>query len=174
MYIPKLVTFLQVLCAYDAAETRHRRYRMTSTLLVPALIIAMTIAAESAAQPSAPSDDVAADLTPITREGALQRADSLYLQLDLDHDGIVTRGEAIRATTQLREQRKTTGKDVAPGIGSHTARFMMRRFAGAQSITRQQFEQAMLAHFNEMDLDHDGILSIGERQRARDAKSSGQ
>jgi hypothetical protein len=87
----------------------------------------------------------------------------------------VTRSEALKATAQLRAARRATGRDVAPGIGGHTARFLERRFLGAQSITRQQFEQAMLAHFDAMDLDHDGILSTQEREQARGgAGRSGQ
>ncbi|MFL6725557.1 MAG: hypothetical protein ACJ8FS_03455 [Sphingomicrobium sp.] len=63
--------------------------------------------------------------------------------------------------------RASTGRDVAPGIGGHTLRFLERRFAGLQAVTRQQFEDAFLAHFDQMDVDHDGILTAAEREHAR-------
>jgi hypothetical protein len=148
---------------------------MTRAFLFPAALLVAAFAAEVAAQPSEPSARLPVDLAPITRDGALGRADSLYGQLDLDHDGILTRSEALQAMAQLRAERRVTGKDVAPGIGGHTARFLERRFLGVQSITRQQFEQAMLAHFDAMDLDHDGILSTQEREQSRSgARRSGQ
>jgi hypothetical protein len=174
MNIPKPVTFLQRASAEGAAQTQCRRHRMTRALLYPAAIFSIVFAAEAAAQSPAPPSPPAVDLPPITRDGAVQRADSLFLQLDLNHDGIVARGEAMQATTHLKAERKATGRDVAPGIGGHTARFMLRRFAGAESINREQFEEAMLAYFDEMDLDRDGILSTAERERVRGTKRSGQ
>jgi hypothetical protein len=62
--------------------------------------------------------------------------------------------------------RASTGRDVAPGIGGHTLRFLKHRFAGLQAVTKQQFEDAFLAHFDEMDTNHDGILTVAERERA--------
>jgi hypothetical protein len=35
-----------------------------------------------------------------------------------------------------------------------------------QSVTELQFEQAFLAHFDEMDTNHDGILTDTERRQA--------
>jgi hypothetical protein len=137
---------------------------MNSLRLLPAAILAAAFAVQAAAQP--------ADLAPITRDQALQRADALFAQLDLNHDGIVTREEAIQATSQLKAEARATGRDVAPGIGNHTARFLAHRFAGVQSIDRQQFEQAMLAHFDRMDLNRDGVLSTEEREQAKAGKRS--
>jgi hypothetical protein len=42
-------------------------------------------------------------------------------------------------------------------------------FAGAQSITLQQAETQALAHFDAMDLNHDGKVSAAEREQARAA-----
>lgn len=141
---------------------------MTKGLLYPTAILAVAFAVQASAQPAT----VAADLAPITRDQALKRADALFLLLDLNHDGVVTRDEAIQATSQLKAEAKATGRDVAPGIGGHTARFLARRFAGAESIDRQQFEQAMLAHFDHLDLNHDGVLSTDEREQAKIGKRS--
>jgi hypothetical protein len=143
---------------------------MTKISLFPAAILALGFAGAAVAQSSPPPAAASADLAPITRDEALQRADALFLQLDLNHDGIVTRDEAMQATSRLRAERQASGRDVAPGIGGHTGRFLARQFAAAQSITREQFEQAMLAHFDKMDLNHDGILSTEERQQAKAAR----
>lgn len=100
---------------------------------------------------------------PITRQEALERADRLFDRLDVDRDGRLTRSEVLLEGPRLRAERAASGIDVAPGIGGHTLRYMKRRFAGASSITREQFERAMLAHFAAMDRDHDGVLTAEER-----------
>jgi Ca2+-binding EF-hand superfamily protein len=102
----------------------------------------------------------------LTRQQAQDRADLLFTTLDRNHDGIVTPDEARQVGGKLMLQRAVTGKDVAPGIGGHTLRFFEHRFAGAQSVTKPQFEQAMLEHFDEMDVNHDGVLTAAEREQA--------
>jgi hypothetical protein len=99
----------------------------------------------------------------LTRQDAVNRADAIFQKLDYDHDGILTRDEAMIAGVRLRAQSLATGVDAAPGIGGRTERYLERVFANAQSVNRRQFEQAMLAHFNQMDTDHDGILTPAER-----------
>jgi hypothetical protein len=103
----------------------------------------------------------------LTREQARERADQLFERFDLNHDGFVTRGEAQSLGRKLLLLRASTGRDVAPGIGGHTLRFLKHRFVGLQAVTRQQFEEAFLAHFDEMDANHDGILTAAEREQAR-------
>ncbi|MFL6764719.1 MAG: hypothetical protein ACJ8FO_05930 [Sphingomicrobium sp.] len=102
----------------------------------------------------------------LTREQALQRADERFEQFDLNRDGVVTRQEAQRLGPKLLLQRAMTGRDVAPGIGGHTLRFLKRRFAGVEAVTRQQFEAAFLAHFDLMDINRDGVLTAEEREEA--------
>jgi hypothetical protein len=51
---------------------------MTRAFLFPAAVLVAAFAAEAAAQPAEPSARLAVDLAPITRDGALGRADSLY------------------------------------------------------------------------------------------------
>ena len=107
-------------------------------------------------------------LTNLTRPQALERADRLFDQFDVNHDGVVTRQEAQQVGARLEKARMLTGRDVAPGLGGHTLRFLRRRFAGMESVARNQFEAAMLAHFDEMDTDHDGILTPAERKAVPD------
>jgi hypothetical protein len=110
------------------------------------------------AQPPPPSD--------LTRQQVRDRADELFDRFDLNHDGHVTRSEARVLGRRLLLLRAATGRDVAPGIGGHTLRFLEHRFAGRQEVTKPQFEAAFLAHFDDMDVNHDGILTAAERQEA--------
>jgi hypothetical protein len=102
----------------------------------------------------------------LTRQQARDRADQLFTMFDRNHDGVITPDEAQQVGEKLMLQRAVTGKDVAPGIGGHTLQFMEQRFADKPSVTKPEFEQAMLAHFDQMDLNHDGILTAAEREQA--------
>lgn len=102
----------------------------------------------------------------LTRAQALERADHLFDTFDANRDGLVTVAEAREVGAQLLLRRAATGRDVAPGIGGHTLRFFEHAFAGVQAVTRPQFEQAMLVHFDQMDSNHDGVLTAAERKAA--------
>jgi hypothetical protein len=103
----------------------------------------------------------------ISRPEAVARADALFDALDANHDGYLTLPEAMVTGARLRAQRASTGVDVKPGIGGHTERFLEHRFAGDLEITRRDFEQGMLAHFDRMDRNHDGVLTPAERAEAQ-------
>ena len=103
----------------------------------------------------------------LTRNQALERADQLFDRFDLNHDGVVTGKEEQSLGRRLLMQRAATGRDVAPGIGGHTLRFLEHTFAGMQSVTERQFEEAMLAHFDQMDVNRDGVLTAAEREDGR-------
>jgi hypothetical protein len=103
----------------------------------------------------------------VTRAQARERADQLFDQFDLNHDGYVTRQEAELLGSKLLLLRASTGRDGAPGIGGHTLRFLRHRFVGLKAVTKPQFEAAFLAHFDQMDVNHDGILTATERLQAR-------
>jgi len=103
----------------------------------------------------------------LTRAQVRDRADQLFERFDLNHDGYVTRDEAQLEGGKLLLLRASTGRDEAPGIGGHTLRFLRHRFAGLQAVTKPEFEAALLAHFDEMDTNHDGILTAEERLKAR-------
>jgi len=124
-----------------------------------------------AAATAAPAFAQLADSVPpqpdLTRNQALERADQLFDRFDLNHDGQVTRDEAERLGRKLMLQRAATGRDPAQGLGGHTLRFLKQRFSGAETVTRGQFEEAMLEHFDEMDVNHDGILTAAERLGAK-------
>ena len=92
-----------------------------------------------------------------TRAQAQQQADGMFQRFDLNHDGVVTREEAQQAAAQF-------------GAGGERVQPMIDRFFGsAQSVTLQQFEAQQLARFDRDDANHDGVVTVAERQQARAA-----
>lgn len=91
-----------------------------------------------------------------TREQAKQQADEMFQRFDLNHDGVVTRQEAEQAAAQF-------------GSGKRAEKMIDRMFGDAQSLTLQQAEAAALARFDRDDLNHDGVVTVAERQQARAA-----
>ena len=130
------------------------------------LAVGAFAAAIAASHPVVPPAEVATQEPDITREQARERADELFNRFDLNHDGYVSRDEAEFLGRKLLLLRAATGRDGAPGIGGHTLRFLKRRFAGVDSATKEQFEAAFLAHFDDMDSNHDGVLTAAERMQA--------
>lgn len=92
----------------------------------------------------------------MTRQQAQQMADAMFQRFDLNHDGIVTRQEAEQAAEQF-------------GAGGRAARMIDRLFGDSQSLTLQQAEAHALARFDRDDLNHDGVVTVAERQQARAA-----
>lgn len=90
----------------------------------------------------------------MTRAQAQQMADSMFQRFDLNHDGVVTRQEADQAAAQF---------------GGRAERLVERVFGTAQSLTLQQFEAQQLARFDRDDANHDGVVTVAERQQARAA-----
>lgn len=90
----------------------------------------------------------------MTREQARQHADAMFQRLDLNHDGIVTRQEAEQAAQQF-------------GAGKRAEKMIDHMFGNAQSLTLQQAEAEALARFDRADLNHDGVVTVAERQQAR-------
>jgi len=98
----------------------------------------------------------------MTRLKAQQMADGLFQQLDLNHDGTLTREEAERARSAI-----------GGGGGDRATRMIARVFGDSQSLTLTQFEGQALARFDRQDLNHDGVVTADERQQARAARESG-
>ena len=90
----------------------------------------------------------------MTRAQAQQMADGMFQRFDLNHDGVVTRQEADQAAAQF---------------GGRAERMVDRVFGTAQSLTLQQFEAQQLARFDRDDANHDGVVTVAERQQARAA-----
>ena len=99
----------------------------------------------------------------MTRLKAQQMADGLFQQLDLNHDGTLTREEAERARSAIG----------GGGGGDRATRMIARVFGDSQSLTLAQFEGQALARFDRQDLNHDGVVTADERQQARAAREAG-
>jgi hypothetical protein len=138
-------------------------------LLVTVALGATVFAAQAGARDTA----IGSAQPDMTRQQARERADSLFQMFDLDRDGVITREEANKVGQKLMAQRAALHRDVAAGLGGHTLKYLERTFAGAQSVTRQQFEDALLGHFDQMDANHDGVVTAAERDQARTQREAG-
>jgi len=92
----------------------------------------------------------------MTRAQAQQQADGMFQRFDINHDGVVTLQEAEQVASQF-------------GGGDRIQRMIDRTFGAAQSLTLPQFEAQALARFDRDDLNHDGVVTVAERQQARAA-----
>jgi hypothetical protein len=90
----------------------------------------------------------------MTREQARQMADQMFQRFDLNHDGVVTRDEAQQALSQF-------------GAGKRGERTIERMFGDSQQLSLQQAEAQALARFDRDDFNHDGIVTVAERQQER-------
>jgi hypothetical protein len=105
-----------------------------------------------------------------TRDQAKQMADMLFKRLDANGDGTVTRAEAEQVAQQFGAGNDSNGSRG----GGRIAMMISRAFGDAQSITLAQFETQAIARFDAMDLNHDGTLSVAERQQARAQRQAQQ
>jgi len=97
----------------------------------------------------------------MTRQKAQQLADRLFQQLDLNHDGALTRTEAEQARSAMG------------GGGDRAERMIARMFGDSQSVSQAQFEAQALERFDRQDLNHDGVVTAEERQQARQNRAQG-
>lgn len=104
-----------------------------------------------------------------TRAEAKQRADMLFQMLDANHDGTVTRAEAEQAARQFAASR---GGGDNGGHEGRIEKLINREFGAAQSLTLAQFEAQALATFDAMDLNHDGVVTVAERQQVREMRQA--
>jgi len=104
-----------------------------------------------------------------TRAEAQQRADMMFQMMDTNKDGTVTKAEADQALAQFQSMR---GGDNGGRGGGRMQRMIDEAFAGAPSLTLQQFEAQALARFDAADLNHDGVVTAAERQQARGQQSA--
>jgi Ca2+-binding EF-hand superfamily protein len=124
------------------------------TLLVTIALGAAVISTQALAQDGAGEHGSRA-MQDMTRAQAQQRAEMMFQRFDLNHDGTVTRQEAEQARAQL-------------GFGSQRVEKMIAQaFGDAQSLALQQFEAQALTRFDRDDLNHDGVVTVAERQQAR-------
>jgi Ca2+-binding EF-hand superfamily protein len=109
-----------------------------------------------------------------------QRAGQAFARLDANRDGNVTRAEFDQARGQLRAQReqrrgqrphrmmiRRMHRPGGPG-GPHGPGMRGHGLFGEQGfITREQMRERALAHFDRLDANRDGTVTVEERQQAR-------
>lgn len=108
----------------------------------------------SLASTAALAQDRGGSMQDMTRAQAQQQADAMFQRFDVNHDGVVTRAEAEQVAAQM-------------GGGDRAERMIDRVFGSAQSLTLQQLEAQQLARFDRDDANHDGVVTVAERQQAR-------
>ena len=145
----------------------------TFALIAVAAIAAISSQAQAQAQDQAPPQVQPAPQSgmrggwmqaDMTRQKAQQMADGLFQQLDLNHDGTLTRQEADQARSAIG----------GGGGGDRATRMIARLFGDAQAISQAQFEAQALARFDRQDLNHDGTVTAAERQQVRAAREAQQ
>ena len=100
----------------------------------------------------------------MTRDEAKQMADMMFQRLDANHDGTLTRAEADQAVARFADGRG----------GERIQRMITQTFGDSQSVTLAQFEAQALARFDAMDLNHDGTVTVAEREQARQQRAQAQ
>jgi 3-oxoacyl-ACP reductase-like protein len=139
--------------------------------LVTIALGAAVISAPTLAQPAQPQPQASGGgprggwmQRDFTRDQAKQMADMMFQQLDVNHDGTLTRAEADQGAAQF----------ASPRGGGRIQRMIAQAFGDAQSVTLQQFEAQALARFDRQDLNHDGVVTAAEREQARGQRAQAQ
>jgi hypothetical protein len=140
------------------------------TLLVTVALGATMISAAAVAQAPGGGERGQGMQRDMTRQQTQQMADGLFQQLDLNHDGVLTRAEADHAAAQLAAAHGGDDSNGGRG-GGRIQRMIERTFGAAPSVTVDQFEGQALARFDAQDLNHDGIVTTAERQQARQQRA---
>jgi Ca2+-binding EF-hand superfamily protein len=117
-------------------------------ILIPLAIAAVAVATPALAQ----MPQGGRMMQDMTRAQAQQMADTMFQRFDTNHDGTITRDEAQQAAAQF---------------GGRGQKMIDRVFGTAQSLTLQQIEAQQLARFDRDDLNHDGTVTVAERQQIR-------
>ena len=125
------------------------------------LLVTIALGAAIGATPAL-AQDHGGQMRDQTRQEAQQRADMLFQMLDVNKDGSVTKAEADAALAQFEAMRGDNDHR-----GGRMQRMIDDAFATTPTIGLAQFEAQALARFDAQDLNHDGTVSVAERQQAR-------
>lgn len=111
---------------------------------------------------------------------------ALFNRLDTNHDGVISRQEFMAARPEIRERRvmvmRNEGALGTPGMQMHEMHmhemgmrggFGAHLFAMADAnrdgrVSLREAEAAALAHFDRVDLNHDGRITPDERRQAHE------
>jgi hypothetical protein len=110
----------------------------------------------------------------VTRDEARARGErrrdemrqNMFERLDANHDGSISREEFAAAHERHEGPGRPGGPDGPGGPGHHRGMHGGAMF-GAEGITLEQMRARALERFDRADANHDGILTVAERQAAR-------
>ncbi len=110
-----------------------------------------------------------ADPPPVHRSDVERRAQTMFDRSDTNHDGILTLAEYHAALAAI--VRAKGGTPTPKGWAMVDAQFATVDQTHSGRVTRAQFIDAALAHFDGADLNHDGTVTPKEARIAAKIKN---
>jgi len=110
-----------------------------------------------------------ADPPPVQRAAVQHRAESMFDRCDTNHDGVLTLREYHAALAAIVKAKG--GTPTPKGWAVVDAQFATVDLAHAGRVTRAQFVDAALAHFDGADINHDGTVTPKEARTAAKIKN---
>jgi len=103
-------------------------------------------------------------------EGGGDMRQHMFDRLDTNHDGVISREEFAQAhATQSGPDHDMGPPPGGPG-GPEGGHGMGRMFGEQGFVTLEQMRARALARFDRADTNHDGVLTVAERQAARERR----
>jgi hypothetical protein len=122
------------------------------------VLAACVFASAACANPALAQEPAAPPANGLTRDEVIAVAASTFDHLDLNHDGIITREEAVQARAALTKDSKGSQK---------AEEFLDQVFGSGQKIDQQSFVAAAVARFDANDPNHDGVITFEEHDAAK-------
>ncbi len=110
-----------------------------------------------------------ADPPPVQRADVQQRAERMFDRCDTNHDGVLTLAEYHAALAAIVKAKG--GTPTPKGWAIVDAQFATVDQAHTGRVTRAQFVDAALAHFDGADINHDGTVTPKEARTAARIKN---
>ena len=110
-----------------------------------------------------------ADPPPVARTAVQQRAETMFDKCDTNHDGVLTLAEYHAALAAIVKAKGGTPTPKGWAIGD--AQFATVDQTHSGRVTRAQFVDAALAHFDGADINHDGTVTPKEARVAAKIKN---
>lgn len=125
------------------------------------ILVACALAGANVAGPVVAQE--AAEPAGLTRDQVIAVAASTFDQLDLNHDGNITRTEAEQARAALGKEPDNNGSKKAE-------EFLDVVFAAGPQVDQKTFVAAAVARFDANDPNHDGVITFAEHDAQKGAE----